>query len=238
MFDRIRDWASRLESDAALKRRFAAKLVAGLVVSFAVAIGIVLIAKSGTDKPRQPAQALVEADSIPPNPAIDDPQYHEKTRARYAALTERRAKEEETRRNWTVALVLIGGFVVLVGFFWISRRWSANHPQRQRRSDDPTNPVTAIFKGIAYLVLFFSGPIGWLLAYLWHREDVQNRERLAIAEAIDELEQDERRRDRVMYQMAERLNDLEQVRCPRCGSMNAAELVSCWHCEFDLGTLS
>jgi hypothetical protein len=25
-----------------------------------------------------------------------------------------------------------------------------------------------------------------------------------------------------------------QVRCPRCGSMNASELVACWHCELEL----
>ena len=26
----------------------------------------------------------------------------------------------------------------------------------------------------------------------------------------------------------------QQVRCPQCGNMNAAELVACWHCAFDL----
>lgn len=234
MFEMIRGWASRLESDRALKRRVAVKLVVGIVVTFVVAIGIIVIARSGTDKPRQPVQAIVEPDGLPPNPAADDPQYHEKSRERHAALMAKKAKDEETTRNWTVALVIIAGFVALIGFYWISKRWSTNQSQSQRRSDDPTNPIMAVFKGVAYLFLLFSGPFGWILAYLWYREEVQNRERLAIAEALDELEQAERRRDRAMYQMAERLNSTEQVRCSRCGTMNAAELVSCWHCEFDL----
>lgn len=66
-------------------------------------------------------------------------------------------------------------------------------------------------------------------------EDLTTKQRLQM---LEDQANERRNRDWRMYQEQQRAlaqqqvesRETGQIRCPRCGTMNASELASCWHC--------
>lgn len=82
---------------------------------------------------------------------------------------------------------------------------------------------------IAMHLLFgvFCCGIGSLISALAARDLARERKDGEVAEQIRLMKV--RARD-----AAQQTSSAGQLRCPRCGSMNASELVTCWHCGLDL----
>lgn len=56
--------------------------------------------------------------------------------------------------------------------------------------------------------------------------ELQHKQMQALANRVNNAARERARESAV--------ENVSQTRCPRCGSMNAAELVSCWNCGIDL----